>query len=108
MGVDALFGWGMLALFAALAAAAIWIVVAQTSSRPLEKKYGRLSSGGALFNEAFHPTGAQALKAWEQDKLVEVPAPSPDKGPGAVDFDAGTVRIDVPSDDEGPAEAGPS
>lgn len=37
-----------------------------------------------------------------------VPAPSPDTGPGVIDFEGGRVEIAVAANDEGPAEAGPS
>lgn len=139
MSLDELIRIALLALpFLGALAGAISVIVVMNSSLPIEKKYGQASSGAALFNEAFHPSAANALRSWEQEKQTVVPAPSPDKGPGVVDFARGTIRLDIPAapppnpraiaepapdpgrvrgsragsakpgNDEGPAGAGPS
>ncbi|WP_261167202.1 hypothetical protein [Microbacterium sp. Marseille-Q6965] len=96
MSLDELLRVGLLLLpLLGALAGAIWVVVVMNSSVPLERKYGQSSSGAALFNEAFHPSAANALKTWEQDKRTIVPAPSPDKGPGIIDVDKGTIRLDI-------------
>jgi len=76
----------------------------------LRRKY-TISGAGGAFDAVWRPSAEDAKIAWESTKLLIVPAPSPDAGPGVIDFDAGTVEIDAsrtPGNDEGPAEAGPS
>lgn len=63
--------------------------------KPVEQKYGRLSNGGVLFDQVFQPTAYEAREEWESQKMIPIPAPSPDNGLGAVDFDNGTVNITV-------------
>jgi len=73
----------------------------------LRRKYPISGAGGA-FDAVWRPSAEEAKVEWESAKLMIVPAPSPDTGPGVIDFEGGRVEIAVPENDEGPAEAGPS
>lgn len=64
-----------------------------------------MSPGGALFDEAFHPSGAEAQRLHEQEKRTIVPAPSPDKGPDAIDVEGGRITLDVSMPGRGNAPA---
>lgn len=60
----------------------------------LERKYPLSGIGGAL-DAVRSPTAHGAGAARDAEKLTIVPAPTPDTGPGVVDFDAGTIAIEL-------------
>ncbi|MBY0688498.1 hypothetical protein [Microbacterium marinilacus] len=84
---------------------ASYVVWSMMRTTDLEKKYP-LQGGGSAFDAVFRPTAHDADLEWQSLKIVPVPAPSPDKGPGVIDFDAGRIEIRVAEErenDEGPA-----
>lgn len=60
----------------------------------LDRKYPLSGAAGAL-DAGWSPTAHEASLAREAEKLTIAQAPTPDKGPGVIDFSSGTVRIDI-------------
>lgn len=57
------------------------------------------SSGGTLgIDEFFYPSAQNARLAWEQEQIIPVPAPTPDKGPGVIGAD-GRIVIEIDDSD---------
>lgn len=53
------------------------------------------SSAGLLgFDELFHPSAHNARIAWEAEREIPAPAPTPDKGPGVIEA-SGKIVIEV-------------
>jgi hypothetical protein len=85
----------LIALGVALTFPVGFAIMIFANRKPVEQKYGRLSNGGVLFDQVFQPTAYVAREEWESQKIIPVPAPSPDKGPGVIDFESGTVEISL-------------
>ena len=60
----------------------------------LERKYPLSGIGGGL-DAVWSPTAHEAGLAREAEKLTIVPAPTPDAGPGVIDFDAGSIELEI-------------
>lgn len=63
----------------------------------LRRKYPLQGAGGA-FDAVWRPSAHDADREAQSLKIIPVPAPTPDKGPGVLDFEAGTIEIQL--DDE--------
>ncbi|WP_456285055.1 hypothetical protein [Microbacterium sp. JZ101] len=60
----------------------------------LRRKYPVSAIAGG-FDALWRPSAHEADQAWHALQIVPVPAPSPDQGPGVIDFDDGTVTIEI-------------
>ena len=60
----------------------------------LRRKYP-LQGAGSAMDAVWRPSAHDADIEAQSLKIVPIPAPSPDKGPGVLDFENGTIEIHV-------------
>jgi hypothetical protein len=60
----------------------------------LRRKYP-LQGAGSAMDAVWRPSAHDADIEAQALKIIPVPAPSPDTGPGVLDFDNGTIEIHV-------------
>lgn len=91
-------GWLGVAVLALVPAGfAIGGAIAWRQGRALHSRSP--SSGGTLgIDEFFYPSAHNSRLAWEQEQIIPVPAPTPDKGPGVIGAD-GRIVIEVNDSD---------
>lgn len=79
-------GWSTIALILGIP---VLLVSVAYSAQKLQRSGDRsaLSSGGLLgFDELFHPTAYDARIQWEAEQEIPAPAPTPDRGPGVIEY----------------------
>jgi hypothetical protein len=92
--MDDFLGWTTVVIVLAIPVA--FVVIALVTRFRQREGDGGPSSGGLLgIDELFHPSGHDARIAWEAQRQILVPAPSPDRGPGVIE--AGTrIVVEIP------------
>jgi hypothetical protein len=65
----------------------------------LARKYPLSGVGGGI-DAVWRPSAHEADIAWQSLQVLPVPSPSPDEGPGVIDFDDMRVTIEVDDPDD--------
>lgn len=60
----------------------------------LRRRYPLQGASGA-FDAVWRPSAHDADQEAQSLKIIPVPAPTPDQGPGVIDFDNGTIEIQL-------------
>ena len=97
-------GWSTIALILGIP---VLLVSVAYSAQKLQRSGDRsaLSSGGLLgFDELFHPTAYDARIQWEAEQEIPAPAPTPDRGPGVIEF-GNRITIEITPATRVPPEA---
>lgn len=63
----------------------------------LRRRYPLQGAGGA-FDAVWRPSAHDADREAQSLKIIPVPSPTPDRGPGVIDFTGNTIELEL--DDE--------